>query len=428
MTQPMTEPRTEPKTEPQSGSGRDVVITGIGLISSLGEGIDVHLDAMTRPDGPQPKIDTETYAPYFVHPLGSVDWSRQIPKRGDQRQMETWQKLGTYAAGLALEDAGIPADEAVRARIDMVVAAGGGERDTSVDAMVMDRARGSNDPEKVINETLASELRPTLFLAQLSNLLAGNISIVHKVTGSSRTFMGEEAAGISAIASARARIASGQSDICLVGGSFSAERKDLILNFDLAGLMLKNEWRPVSSRTAPHDGIAVGSVGAFLILESAAHAAARSAVPYARLTAAAGDRGRREPAKTSARFARLLGDGLSAHDGTGTETIVLSGATGIGELGAVERSVLNSALPDIPVRAYGTLLGHSFEAQVPCGVALAAATLARGAMLTPLDAGEERAAHRAPQRAVVTALGHLHGEGVLVLDTVRGSSSQGSKA
>ncbi len=408
---------TEPKTE----TVRDVVITGIGLISSLGEGVDVHLDAMTRAEGPQPKIDTETYAPYFVHPLGTVDWSRQIPKRGDLRQMETWQKLGTYAAGLALEDAGIPADEAVRAKIDMVVAAGGGERDTNVDAMVMDRARGSNDTEKVINETLSSELRPTLFLAQLSNLLAGNISIVHKVTGSSRTFMGEEAAGISAIASARARIAAGQSDICLVGGSFSAERKDLILNFDLAGLMLKGEWRPVSARAAPHDGIAVGSVGAFLILESAEHAAARSAVPYARLVSAAGDRGRRESARTTARFARLMSEGLA--DDAGAETIVLSGATGIAQLGKVEQDVLKSTMPDAPVRAYGTLLGHSFEAQVPCGVALAAATLARGAVLSPLDTGEERVASEPPQRAVVTALGHLHGEGVLVLDAVGGRSS-----
>ena len=351
--------------------------------------------------------------------------------------METWQKLGTYAAGLALEDAGIPADEAVRAKIDMVVAAGGGERDTAVDAMVMDRARGSNDPGKVINDTLSSELRPTLFLAQLSNLLAGNISIVHKVTGSSRTFMGEEAAGIAAIASARARIAAGQSDICLVGGSFSAERKDLILNFDLAGLMLKGEWRPVSSRTAPHDGIAIGSVGAFLILESAEHAAQRSAVPYAQLVSAGGDRGRRESDKTRKRLARLMSEGLAGSDepharggarggarkGSGAETIVLSGATGIAELGAVERDVLKSVLPDAPVRAYGTLLGHSFEAQVPAGVALAAAALSRGAVLSPLDSGEERPASHAPKRAVVTALGHLHGEGVLVLTAVRGRSS-----
>ena len=36
------------------------------------------------------------------------------------------------------------------------------------------------------------DLRPTLFLAQLSNLLAGNIAIVHGVCGTSRTFMGEE--------------------------------------------------------------------------------------------------------------------------------------------------------------------------------------------------------------------------------------------
>jgi len=60
-----------------------------------------------------------------------------------------------------------------------------------------------------------NDLRPTLFLAQLSNLLAGNIAIVHGVTGSSRTFMGEEPAGVDAARIALARIAAGQSDIAL---------------------------------------------------------------------------------------------------------------------------------------------------------------------------------------------------------------------
>ena len=36
-----------------------------------------------------------------------LELDRQIPKRGDQRQMETWQRLGTYAAGLALDSAGV---------------------------------------------------------------------------------------------------------------------------------------------------------------------------------------------------------------------------------------------------------------------------------------------------------------------------------
>ena len=58
-----------------------------------------------------------------------------------------------------------------------------------------------------------SDLRPTLFLAQLPNLLAGNISLVHGVVGSSRTFMGEEASGADALRVAHARIAAGQSDI-----------------------------------------------------------------------------------------------------------------------------------------------------------------------------------------------------------------------
>ncbi|MBP0614312.1 beta-ketoacyl-ACP synthase [Jiella mangrovi] len=396
---------------------RHVLITGIGLVSSLGEGIGAHLDFFGRGPGLQPNINSQDYAPYYVHGLPPIDWSKQIPKRGDQRQMETWQKLGTYSAGLALEDAGIPMDETVRGEIDMIVAAGGGERDAAVDAMVMERARGSNDAGGVINDTLSTELRPTLFLAQLSNLLAGNISIVHKVTGSSRTFMGEEAAGISALYSARARIASGQSEICLVGGAFSAERKDLILNFDLAELMLRDEWRPVFARSGAHQGIAVGSVGAFLVLESPEHAAKRSAKAYARLTSATGDRGRRERERTSQRFADLLPKLSSSMD----EVMVLSGATGLSDLASIEREVLAQRLSGAPLRAYGTMLGHSFEAQMPAGVALAAGALSRGMAIPPFDTGEEKPASAAPRQAVVTSIGHLHGEGVCLVEAIEAS-------
>ncbi len=62
-------------------------------------------------------------SPTQSHPLVDVDWNNQIPKRGDQRQMETWQRIGTYTAGLALQDAGIKDDEALCATMDMVVAA-----------------------------------------------------------------------------------------------------------------------------------------------------------------------------------------------------------------------------------------------------------------------------------------------------------------
>ena len=102
----------------------------------------------------------------------------------------------------------------------------------------------------LLNEKLTTELRPTLFLAQLSNLLAGNISIVHKVTGSSRTFMGEEGSGVSAVDTAAARIRSGQSTHALVGGAFNAEHPDTLLSYELGGYLHRGAWRPVWEREA----------------------------------------------------------------------------------------------------------------------------------------------------------------------------------
>ena len=121
-----------------------------------------------------------------------------------------------------------------------------------------------------------SDLRPTLFLAQLSNLLAGNISIVHGVTGSSRTFMGEEAAGVDAVRIALARIAAGQSDIALVGGAYNAERQDMLLLYEFGG-MPRGRFAPVWERGDAAAAWRSASLGAFLVLE--ARAMRRRAAP-----------------------------------------------------------------------------------------------------------------------------------------------------
>ena len=183
---------------------RDVVITGIGLASSQGEGIETHAQALAA--NAAPVIDTESFAPYPVHPLKPLELDRQIPKKSDQRQMEPWQRLGVYAAGLALDDAGLKDDAEAKSQLQVIVAAGGGERDHAVDAAILAGLRNANQPGAFLNERLMGDLRPTLFLAQLSNLLAGNIGIVHGITGASRTLMGEEQAGVDAIRTARARI------------------------------------------------------------------------------------------------------------------------------------------------------------------------------------------------------------------------------
>lgn len=247
-----------------SKAANDVVISGIGIVTCQGVGKDAHIALLSAASAPKAIVETEKFKPYPVHPLPEIDWSQQIAKRGDQRQMENWQRIGVFAAGLALDDAGFKDDIEACGTMDMIVAAGGGERDINVDTLIVDEALKRNDRELLLNEKLTTELRPTLFLAQLSNLLAGNISIVHKVTGSSRTFMGEEAAGISAVETAFYRIKSGESSHALVGGAFAAERPDMILLTEAIGAHARGDWVPLWSRK-PSDGggMITGSAGAF---------------------------------------------------------------------------------------------------------------------------------------------------------------------
>ena len=244
----------------------DVVITGVGIVSAAGEGVDAHLAALA---GASPRVDLETFAPFAVHPVVALDYEKQIAKKSDLRQMEAWQKLGCYAAGLALDAAGVKDDAELKSRMHLIVAAGGGERDYAVDGQILTGLRQAQNPGVYLNEHLMGDLRPTLFLAQLSNLLAGNISIVHGVTGASRTFMGEESSGVDALRIAQARIASGQDDIFLVGGAYNAERPDVLLIYEMGGFLWKQAYRPVWDRPAEGGGMILGSGAAFLVLEFA---------------------------------------------------------------------------------------------------------------------------------------------------------------
>src|SRR5664279_1291472 len=128
---------------------RETWITGIGILSHLGEGGEAHWKGL---NAPPPPPDTETFAPAIIHPLAAVDFDKQIPKKGDQRQMEPWQRIGTYAAGLALDDAGLKGNADVLGRMDMIVAAGGGERDLAVDGAILSDMRSAADPARLLNE------------------------------------------------------------------------------------------------------------------------------------------------------------------------------------------------------------------------------------------------------------------------------------
>ena len=372
---------------------REVVVTGVGLLSSRGEGIEAHLAA--HRSGEAPPLDAESFAPFPVHPMGPLEWDRQIPKKSEQRQMETWQRLGVYAAGLALESAGAADDADLKSRMHLVVAAGGGERDCSVDEQILSALPQAADKDALLNERLMNDLRPTLLLVQLPNLLAGSISIVHGVTAGSRTFMGEEQSGIQALRSAHARIAAGEIEAALVGGSLNAERPELVLHYALGGYAWRHPYRGVCEREADGGGLILGSGGAFLVLEAREHAERRGAKVFAAVAAVnAAARRRREPGAVAESLRAAWRESVPR-----APDCIVSGASGLAGITAEERQVLRDLAPAATPRATGDLVGHTMEAQAAFGAGIAAALIREGEA----------------EESVVTSVGHLRGEGLIRL-------------
>ena len=154
------------------------------------------------------------------------------------------------------------------------------------------------------------------------------------------TFMGEESAGVDAVRIALARIASGQSEIVLMGGAHNGERLDVLLHREAGGQALKGDFAPVFQRSGRGGGLASGSLGAFLVLESTERAAARGARPLARLTRVLSERTSRRPGQAQAMLERMwvefepsLAPGRFA---------ILSGATGAEPATSEERRFLEA--------------------------------------------------------------------------------------
>jgi 3-oxoacyl-[acyl-carrier-protein] synthase II len=393
-------------------TSRETWITGVGLLSSLGEGIDTHLARLNS--GDVPVTDFKTYPGFLFHPLGPVDFDKQIPKKGDQRQMELWQRIGTYTAGLALTHAGAAGNQELLKRMDMIVAAAGGERDVNVDASVADELRNHNNPEVRLNERLQNELRPTLFLAQLSNLLAGNISIVHGVVGSSRTFMGEESSGVQAIQTAHARIKAGQSDLALVGGAYNAARPDMLGLWEFASMHYRDEFKPVFA-PGRKPGMATGTGSCFLVLESRKHAEARGAKPIAKITYVEAARAKRDAAGTVRTSVNSLLD--HAKKEAKNAGAIYTSASGVEPATNEEAEALKSA--NLPVRAIVSRIGQTFESMFPFGIAFAALAVANGKLAAAMpNVPLESTGTDGVKSIIVATVGHWRGEGVGIVEAI----------
>jgi 3-oxoacyl-[acyl-carrier-protein] synthase II len=217
--------------------------------------------------------------------------------------------------------------------------------------------------------------------------------------------MGEEGAGVSALQTAVARLASGQSTHTLVGGAFQTEHPDKLLAYELGGYLHRGKWQPLWDRHAEGGGVITGSGGAFLVLETREHAQARGARIYAVVDKVASSLSSRAKGKLAQDIAAIV-EALGAEPGR----LIISGASGAPGPTRTERQALAAHV----LRGFSALTGHLKEAQLPFAVALAALSLfnghAPGTMSdteTPYDV--------APDTVLATAIGHHRGEGAALL-------------
>ena len=396
---------------------REVCITGYGLLSPLGETPAAWWAALNDPAARHARVDEVATPPFPIHTIGDYDLETQVPRPGDRRAMGPMMQYGAYAAGLALDMAGLKGEADLLQRTHMIVASGGGERDLELDRQILEGAPGPDERDAWITAQMADGLRPTLFLAQLPNLFAGNISIVYKVSGSSRTFMGEEAAGADALRIAHRRLTAGQGDIFLVGAAFASERPEIQISYNAGGFLLRGGFADLWSR--PDAGICFGAAGAFLVLESRASAETRGAAVRAVLRGVESDRTDRragDPAQTARRQLERMVAGPA-----GAETAVLSGASGAGAatgITAAERTFLEGVAAGAPVRGLAQAVGHAVEAAFLQNVILATVCTERGEVFAPLspEAAVEAAGAGPIVRALVTGWGHVRGEAMALVE------------
>lgn len=355
-----------------------VVVSGYGLIAGGlplgvegavgGEIFDLLSGTKQRPLNGQPSFD-----------FGELPIEKYVPRRADKRAMGPIMHAGCCAAGQALECAGLLGDEALLVETDMIVACRMSERDIQTDGHVMDAMTSLDDVDGLV-AGLRDNLRPSLSLTQLANLLPASISMVHGVKGTSQTLLGNEAAGVDAIDIALGRLRAGHVKRCLVGGVCRHEGQWTQLNLEAAGLL-----HPVEE--ADHNvwsgsGVVPGSSAAFLVLETEDSARAREIEPKILLHDISHHLGQVDDPN-------FVDDAITQFEGLGVDLkpegayfpMALSTASGLPILSPKERefwNILNTRGISPAMVCVSDYFGFLLEATFPTALVAAIACLERG--------------------------------------------------
>jgi 3-oxoacyl-[acyl-carrier-protein] synthase II len=252
--------------------GRDrtrVVITGVGAVTPAGATARATVDAVLAGRsavGPITAWDTDGHPVRFAASVPDFDPSPWIAPR-DARRIDRVSLLGMVAAEEALAEAGL-AGSTDPSRVAVVIGSGVGGIVTLEDQIATRVTRG---PERV---------GPLLIPMMMANATAGLVALRHGFRGAALCVSTACASGANSIGEGAAMIRSGRADVVVAGGTESAITPTAMAAFARMGaLSTRNDDPAAASRPfdADRDGFVMGEGAGVLVLESAAHAKARSA-------------------------------------------------------------------------------------------------------------------------------------------------------
>jgi 3-oxoacyl-[acyl-carrier-protein] synthase II len=346
---------------------RRVVVTGAGVVSSVGTGIEAFWDAVAQGTSGAALVEIEGVEPAVAFPVPDLDAEERFGRR-DARRMDRDGQLAAVAATLALEhagDLGLPAE-----RIGVAVGNAHGGMGT-MDAAY--RALLQRGPDRV---------SPFAVPLSLPNAPAATVARVLGLRGPSSAVCTACAAGSDAIGVALSVIRDGRADAMVAGGAEAPLSAFTIAGYGQLGALSRSAGNP-HERSRPfdraRDGFVMGEGAGLLVLEERDHALQRGARILAELAGygASCDAGHlTDPDPSGAGPAAAIAAGL-ADAGIGPETVGYVNAhatsTPVGDA-AEARTLARAGLGDVPVSSTKGLHGHCLGAAG--GIEAAAALMA----------------------------------------------------
>lgn len=261
-----------------------VVITGMGLVTPLGVGVEPVWARLTAGQSGIVKNTRFDLGTLPAHIAGLVPGINDDPAGLDtdkiisakeRRKVDLFTIYALAAAEEALTQADWkPDSEAEKIRTATVIGTGIGGLPTITAAMNTMDVRGHR------------RLSPFIVPAFLANLAAGNLSIRHGFKGPIGTPVTACAAGLQAIGDGMRLIASGEADVVLAGGTEACIDPLAIGGFSAArALSTRNDEPEKASRPfdADRDGFVMGEGAGLVVLETLEHAEARGAIPLVQI-------------------------------------------------------------------------------------------------------------------------------------------------